>query len=188
MVVLGLSGSLRVRSFNHQLLVAAGALMPSGARLDIFDGLAAIAPHNEDTPAPPEVERLRSAIAGADAVLFATPEYNSSIPGQLKNALDWASRPFPNNALRAKPVAVVGASTGLFRAVWAQADLRRVLKAIGAEVLDDELPVGQAHDAFDADDQLVDAGLRDRLASVVGRLLGAVSDGRQRVSAGAGAG
>ena len=77
-------------------------------------------------------------------MLIATPEYNGSIPGVLKNALDWASRPFPDNALRGKPVAVVGASTGLFGAVWAQAEARKVLETIGADVLDTELPVGQA--------------------------------------------
>lgn len=183
--VLGLSGSLRAGSFNYRLLVAAGSLLATSARLRIFDGLAAIAPYSEDASAPPEVERLRSAIGAADAVLIATPEYNSSFPGQLKNALDWASRPFPNNALRGKPVAVIGASTGLFGAVWAQADLRKVLKTIGAEVLDDELPVGQAHEAFDSDGMLVDAGLRDRLAAMIGRLLDAVPGEREGVLEGA---
>ena len=90
-------------------------------------------------------------------MLIATPEFNGSIPGVLKNALDWASRPFPDNALRGKPVAVVGASTGLFGAVWAQAEIRKVLETIGADVLDDELPVGQAHVAFGDDGHLADA-------------------------------
>ena len=81
-------------------------------------------------------------------VLFATPEYNHSIPGALKNALDWLSRPLAESPLRGKPVAVVGASTGLFGAVWAQAELRKVLSAIGASVIDRELPVGLAGDAF----------------------------------------
>lgn len=159
--------------------------MPEGVRFDIFAGLPAIPPYSEDTPEPLEVEELRSNIDAADAVLIATPEYNASIPGQLKNALDWASRPFPDNALRAKPVAVIGASTGLFGAVWAQADLRRVLKTIGAEVLDDELPVGQAHEAF-AGGQLVDGGLRDRLAGIVARLSDAVPYEHSRIGAACG--
>ena len=93
-------------------------------------------------------------------VLFATPEYNHSIPGQLKNALDWLSRPLKTSPLRNKPVAVVGASTGLFGAVWAQAELRKVLGAIGARVVDRELPVGLADDAFTDDGRLADSGPR----------------------------
>ena len=106
----------------------------------------------------------------ADALIFATPEYNASIPGQLKNALDWASRPFPDNVLRGKPVAVVGASTGLFGAVRAQAELRKVLATAGANVLDDELPVGMACDAFDHDLRLIDRELRARLEHFLGWL------------------
>ena len=103
--------------------------------------------------------------------LIATPEYNHSIPGQLKNALDWASRPFPDNAVRDKPVAVVGASTGLFGAVWAQAELRKVLGAAGAHVIDEELPVPSAHEAFDADGSLRDPSLRAALADLLEELL-----------------
>ena len=83
-------------------------------------------------------------VEDADALLIATPEYNASLPGALKNAIDWASRPFPDNVLRHKPCAVIGASTGLFGAVWAQAEVRKTLKASGADVLDEELPVGMA--------------------------------------------
>jgi chromate reductase len=119
---------------------------------------------------------LRSALAGADGVLFATPEYNSSVPGHLKNALDWASRPFATNPLRNKPVAVVGASTGAFGAVWAQAELRKVLAAIGARVLEGELPVGLAATRFDEDGLLADAELRARLGEMVDGLLAAVDE------------
>jgi chromate reductase len=113
---------------------------------------------------------LREAIADADGVLIATPEYNGSIPGVLKNALDWASRPFPDSALKGKPVAVVGASTGLFGAVWAQAEVRKVLGVIGADVLDGELPVGQAANAFDGNGRLAEPELHDALAELVGVL------------------
>ncbi len=171
MIVLGLCGSLRRHSYNSRLLEAAAAELPDNVRMDVFGGLADIPPYNEDVAAPDSVLALRKAIAAADAVLIATPEYNASLPGQLKNALDWASRPFPDNALRRKPVAVVGASTGLFGAVWAQAELRKVLKTIGAHVIDEELPVGQAHDAF-TDDGLADPDLRTGLGNLIGRLLG----------------
>jgi len=109
-------------------------------------------------------------IAEADAVLIATPEYNGSIPGVLKNAIDWASRPFPDNALRGKPVAIVGASTSGYGAMWAQVDLRRVLGIVGARVLEGELPVPKAHERFDEEGRLVDDMLRGRLAMIVERL------------------
>ena len=174
MLVLGLSGSLRQDSYNRKLLRAAAAELPPGARLAVWQGLADIPPYDADldvAPAPPAVRQLRDALASADAVLISTPEYNSSIPGVLKNALDWASRPYANNALRDKPVAVVGASTGLFGAVWAQAETRKVLKTIGAHVVEHELPVGTAHDAFDAEGRLVNPELQVELAEVVGDLL-----------------
>jgi chromate reductase len=117
------------------------------------------------------VAQLRDAIAGADAVLFATPEYNSSVPGQLKNALDWASRPLQTSVLRNKPVAVVGASTGAFGAVWAQAELRKILAATGARVADAELALGHADQHLDGHGSLVDDGLRDQLREVVWALV-----------------
>ena len=119
---------------------------------------------------PAAVQDLRDAIDAADALLIATPEYNASVPGALKNALDWASRPFPDNVLRGKPCAVLGASTGLFGAVWAQAEVRKALKASGAHVLEDELPVGLADAAFTDDGGLADpelARLRDLAAGLV---------------------
>jgi chromate reductase len=174
MRVLGLCGSLRSVSYNRQLLAAAAAMLPHGVSLEVYDGLAAIPPYCEDAGAAPQaVVELRDTIAAADAVLIATPEYNASIPGHLKNALDWASRPFPDNCLRGKPVAVIGASTGLFGAVWAQADLRRVMGTIGARVVTGELPVGQAHQAFDPNGQLVEPDLHTALADLVGRLVDA---------------
>jgi chromate reductase len=174
MRVLGVSGSLRTDSHNRKLLRAAGELLPADVEFEIWDGLKAVPPYDEEddvVPAPPAVAAFRHAIAGADAVLFATPEYNSSVPGQLKNALDWASRPIATNVLRNKPVAVVGASTGMFGAVWAQAELRKVLAAIGARVLEVELPVGHAHTRFDDDGTLTDDGIREQLAAVVEALV-----------------
>ena len=168
--ILGISGSLRRGSHNTNLLRAAAELLPPGVELDLYDGLRDLPPYDPDRdldPAHPAVERLRDAISGADGVLIATPEYNGSIPGFLKNALDWASRPFPDSALRGKPVAVIGASTGLFGAVWAQAELRKVLGIIGADVIDLELPVGQADAAFADDGQLVEPEQRAVLSDLV---------------------
>jgi chromate reductase len=168
--ILGISGSLRRGSHNTNLLRAAAELLPPGVDLEVYDGLRDLPPYDADAdldPVDPAVEQLREAIATADGVLIATPEYNGSIPGFLKNALDWASRPFPNNSLRGKPVAVIGASTGLFGAVWAQAELRKVLGIIGADVIDLELPVGQADGAFADDGQLVEPGQRAVLSDLV---------------------
>jgi chromate reductase, NAD(P)H dehydrogenase (quinone) len=170
MRILGLSGSLRRDSHNTSLLRAAAMSLPPGIELELYDGLGDLPHYNADIDgeqAREPVARLREAIADADGVLIATPEFNGSIPGALKNALDWASRPFPDNALRGKPVAVVGASTGLFGAVWAQAEVRKVLKTIGADVLDGELPVAHAHLAFGDDGHLTDAGTRNALSELV---------------------
>ena len=183
MRVLGISGSLRTDSHNRRLLRAAGELLPDDVEFEIWDGLKAVPPYDEEddvVPAPPAVAAFRHAIAGADAVLFATPEYNSSIPGVLKNAIDWASRPLATNVLRNKPVAVIGASTGMFGAVWAQAELRKVLAATGARVLDAEVPVGHCATRFDEDGALTDENVRARLAEVVGELVG--ETGRVRVA------
>ena len=154
MRVLGISGSLRRDSHNTKLLRAAGEIVERhGDEFELFDGLKAIPPYDEDDDigyGPRPVVRLKRAIAKVDAILFATPEYNSSIPGVLKNAVDWASRPPAASPLRNKPVAVIGASTGMFGAVWAQAELRKVLGAAGARVLEVELAVGHAHEHLDA--------------------------------------
>jgi chromate reductase, NAD(P)H dehydrogenase (quinone) len=174
MRVLGLSGSLRRDSHNRALLRAAAATLPPDAELVLWDRLAELPAYDEDLDAafaPEPVRALREAIADADAVLIATPEYNHSIPGALKNALDWASRPHATNPLRGKPAAVVGASTGLFGAVWAQAEARKVLTAIGARVLERELPVGQADSAWAPDGTLLDPDVQAALAEIVGELV-----------------
>jgi chromate reductase len=176
MRVLGISGSLRRDSYNSGLLRTAAGLLPSGAELELFDGLKAIPPYDADDDVesgPEAVRALRDALADADAVLVATPEYNASIPGVLKNALDWASRPHATNPLRGKPVAVVGASTGMFGAVWAQAEARKVLSTIGARVIDRELPVAEADERFDAGGRLTDAEIEEQLAEIVAELVGA---------------
>src|SRR3954466_11693836 len=173
MRILGIAGSLRRGSHNRKLLRAAGRALPPGVELVEWDGLGGLPIFDEDQEdSPPEaVEELLAAVEEADGLLIATPEYNASVPGGLKNALDWASRPFPDNVLRDKPSAVVGASTGLFGAVWAQAEVRKALKASGAHVLESELPVGMADGAFDEDGGLADPDLAARLNDVVDDLV-----------------
>ena len=178
MHILGLCGSLRRNSYNRRLLAAAARELPDGAMLRVFEHTAGIPPYDEDTDAretPAAVQALRSAIAAANGVVIATPEYNGSVPGWLKNAIDWASRPYPNHVFRGKPVIVVGASTTPFGAALAQAELRRVLKAIGALVLEGDLCVPLAHEAFGADGQLADSLLRSQLVSAVHTLVVAAS-------------
>jgi chromate reductase len=173
MKVLGISGSLRRDSHNTALLRNALGLLPDEVDFELYDELKAIPPYDEEDdrdPAPAAVAHFRAALAGADAVLFATPEYNSSVPGQLKNALDWASRPLATNPLRGTPVAVVGASTGAFGAVWAQAELRKVLGALGARVVDAEVAVGHAPTRI-VDGELVDDDIREQLAQAVEALV-----------------
>jgi chromate reductase, NAD(P)H dehydrogenase (quinone) len=174
--ILGISGSLRRDSHNTSLLRAAAEAAGPDIEFELYDGLKQIPPYDEDDdvhPRPESVARLNEAIAASDGVFFSTPEYNSSIPGQLKNAIDWVSRPVATNALRNKPVAVVGASTGGFGAVWAQAELRKVLAAVGARVLDLELPVPHAHTRFE-DGGLTDDEIRTRLEEAIEALADAV--------------
>jgi chromate reductase, NAD(P)H dehydrogenase (quinone) len=173
MKLLAVSGSLRRDSHNTSLLREAAALAPGGVDVELWDGLKAVPPYDEDDdiePAPASVARLRAAVAGADALLFSTPEYNHSIPGQLKNAIDWLSRPLASNPLRNKPVAVIGASSGIFGAVWSQAELRKVLASTGARVLDVELACGQAATRFEGG-RLTEEELRQPLREIVERLV-----------------
>jgi chromate reductase len=172
MRILGIAGSVRRGSHNRRLLRAAGDTLPSGVELVEWEGLAGLPIFDEDVEndPPAAVQEFLDAVEEADALLIATPEYNASLPGGLKNALDWASRPFPDNVLKAKPAAVIGASTGLFGAVWAQAEARKVLTASGAYVLESELPVGMADGAFGDDDSLLDPELTARLCDLVGDL------------------
>ena len=170
MRILAISGSLRRGSHNTSLLRAAGELLPPTDELVFWDGLKSMPPYDEDDdvePAPAAVASLREAVAAADAVLIATPEYNSSTPGALKNALDWASRPVATNVFRNKPVAVIGSSAGMFGAVWAQAELRKVLGAMGARVADVEVAVGHATEKFDDEGLLLDDEVRRELADAL---------------------
>ena len=186
MRVLGISGSLRRESHNTALLRHVGELFEAqGVDFEIYDGLRDIPAYDEDDDvenAPEAVARIRAAVAEADAVFFATPEYNSSIPGELKNALDWLSRPPATNPMRNKPVAVIGASTGAFGAVWAQAELRKVLSAMGARVVEGEVAVGHVADRFDEAGRLTDPNLEEEVREVIRLLVAEARVAKARAS------
>jgi len=170
MKVLGISGSLRQGSHNTALLRAAQRLAPERSRLELYDELELIPPYNEDRDgdaAPAAATRLRELVAGADAVLFATPEYNGSTPGQLKNALDWLSRPRGDAAIFGKTAAVIGATTGAYGGVWAQADLRKSLGIAGARLVSAELAIGKAGEHLYEDGEIADSDTHDKLAQVL---------------------
>ena len=175
MRLLGISGSLRAGSLNTQVLRLVAEELPEGVELELYDDLASIPPFDQDLieVAPDEVERLKEAVAASDAILVATPEFNGSIPGQLKNAVDWVSRPLGDNPARGKPVAVIGASTSSFGGIWAQRELKKVLGILGAKVLDVELPVAKADQRLDDPD----LDLRTELAGVVDVLMAAAAEG-----------
>ena len=173
MRLLAINGSLRRHSYNAALLAAASAECPPDVEFVVWRGLAHVPAYDEDVdtmPPPSSVAALRAELARADAVLVSTPEYNASVPGALKNALDWASRPYPTNVLRGKPVSVIGASIGLFGALGAQTELRKVLSSIGASVVGEGLSVPLAHDAFDGEGRLREPELARALRRTVREL------------------
>jgi chromate reductase len=170
--ILAIPGSLRAGSWNAALLRLAQERAPEGVRVDIWEGLRHVPPFSEDhegETAPEAVHDLRSAIAAADALLVATPEYNGGAPGQLKNALDWASRPYGVGAVVGKPAGVISASTGSFGGRWAQEDVRKALRLSGAAVLGEGLAVGKAAERLvelgEADEEIV-SGIDDVLAQL----------------------
>jgi chromate reductase len=172
--VLGIAGSLRRDSFNRSLLRAAQEVAPPGMAIRIWEGLGAIPPYDGDVEAggmPGPVGELKARIEQAGALLVVTPEYNHSVPGVLKNALDWASRPAGRSSLRGKVVAIAGASTGGFGTVRSQADLRRILAAMGATVVPaPEVLVSQAAQKVDASGRLADEATRKILGKLLAEL------------------
>jgi chromate reductase len=165
--ILAIAGSLRSDSYNTALARAAIERAPEGTEMALYERLGELPPYNADLDgedAPEPVRDLRRAIAEADALLFVTPEYNGSVSGVLKNAIDWASRPPKGGAaLWGKTAAVAGVTTGQYGALWAQQDLRRILGLAGARVIEGELPVGQAEKVFDEQGRLLDPLLGERL-------------------------
>jgi chromate reductase, NAD(P)H dehydrogenase (quinone) len=179
MKILAISGSLRDRSHNTELLRAAAAGAPEGVEIELYDPAHVkeipLYDADDDVPGdqPAPVRRFKAALELADAVLIATPEYNSSIPGVLKNALDWASRPLVESPVRNKPAAVISSSTGMFGGVWAAAETRKVLGALGARTLEDTVAVAKADARLDDG---IDDTLRDELRTIVAALADAVRE------------
>jgi chromate reductase, NAD(P)H dehydrogenase (quinone) len=178
--ILAISGSLRTASYNTALARAATELVPDGVEMEIYDGLGGLPLYDQDLDDPwslqPEpVADLRVRIEAADAVLFVTPEYNGSVPGVLKNAIDWISARHRGSSLEGKTVAVAGATTGQYGAIWAQQDLRRVLGISGARVVAGEFPLARAQDAFDEGGHFRDPLQAERLRAHVNALVGEAS-------------
>lgn len=171
--VLAISGSLRKQSHNTGLLRAAAEHAPEGVTVELYQDLESLPPFNEDRESEPGpvVEDLRRRIQEADALLIATPEYNGTVPGQLKQLVDWGSRPRGEAALLGKPVAVIGASKTDYGAMWAQDHLRKSLGLAGARVTEVELPVGAAHQKFDETGKLTDEETIDRIEEVISKLV-----------------
>jgi chromate reductase len=166
--ILALPGSLRAGSYNRRLLEAAMTCAPSGLRIELYEGLTDVPMFNEDTEAGQirqgGVRRLRDAVAAADGLLIATPEYNQSLPGVLKNAIDWLSRPAPGEVLAGKPVAIAGVSAGRWGTRLAQAALRHTLTATEAHVMPAPmLFLAEARKLFDDAGALRDPAARDGL-------------------------
>lgn len=174
MRVLAISGSLRAASHNTALLRHAAERAPEGVEVELYRDLESLPPYNEDrdTDTPPAaVAAMRRQVAEADALLISTPEYNGTLPGQLKQLVDWASRPYgPASALYGKPVAVIGASVTDYGALWAQDHLRKALGIAGARVVEIDLPLGRATEKFDAEGRLTDEEMGERLDEVLDTL------------------
>jgi chromate reductase len=171
--ILGIAGSLRRQSYNRGALRAAQQLVPEGATLDVFDldGIPGFNQDEEQNP-PDKVVELKRRIREADAILFVTPEYNYSIPGVLKNAIDWASRPYGESAWNGKPVAIMGASIGGIATARAQYHLRQIMVFLNMFPLNQpEVMIGNATERFDADGNLTDETTRDYMRKLLQNLV-----------------
>jgi chromate reductase, NAD(P)H dehydrogenase (quinone) len=171
--ILGIAGSLRRDSYNRAALRAAQALAPAETTIDIFD-LQGIPPFNQDEEQPPPapVADLKTRIRAADAILMVTPEYNYSIPGVLKNAIDWASRPYGDSVWEGKPVAVMGASVGTLGTARAQYHLRQVFVFLNMHALNrPEVMISNAAQRFDAQGQLTDTTTQDLIRQLLRHLV-----------------
>jgi chromate reductase len=171
--ILGIPGSLRQASFNRHALVAAQALVPAGATLEIFD-LEGIPPFNQDheKQPPARVTEMKGKVRAADAILFATPEYNYSIPGVLKNAIDWASRPYGDNAWQGKPVAIMGASIGILGSARAQYHLRQCFVFLNMyPVNQPEVMIGGSAQRFNERGELTDETSKELIRKLLAELM-----------------
>ncbi|MBE7517474.1 MAG: NAD(P)H-dependent oxidoreductase [Chloracidobacterium sp.] len=173
MKILGISGSLRKGAYNTAVLHAVGEIVPEGVDFEIFD-LSGIEPFNDDMAADPpqKVKDLKAAVRSADAVIFSSPEYNYSIPGHLKNAIDWASRPYGDNVWEDKPALIVGASIGAIGTARMQYHLRQSMVFLNMHPLNKpEVMINNAADKFDENGELKDEKTREHLKRAVEALI-----------------
>src|SRR5208283_2847691 len=178
--VLAFAGSLRQGSYNRALLRAAQELAPENMEIEVFD-LSGIPEFNQDqeTNMPPRVVEFKNQIAAADALLIATPEHNYSVPGVLKNAIDWASRPYGNNSFNDKPVAIMSASAGFLGGARAQYHLRQSFVFLNVRTVNrPEVFVGNVRDRFDADGRLLDETSRAKIKELLEALIKLTSECR----------
>jgi len=169
--VLGICGSLRKASLNRRLLESIAVMMPEGSKLDIYDSID-LPIFNSDLGEPAPVLALKSAITAADGLVFAVPEYNYSIPGGLKNALDWVSRPPPSSPMRGKPTALVGAASGMSGTIRAQTHMRQMLVFSDTPCMNQpEVLIPRAHERFDATGMLLDESTKVLLAKFAAALV-----------------
>lgn len=171
--ILGIIGSLRKDSYNHFALKAAQDLLPENVALELVDLHGIPVFNQDDEVAPPAaVIEFKQKILAADAILFATPEYNYSLPGGLKNAIDWASRPYGQSAWQGKPAAILGVSSGNFGTARAQYDLRKILVALNMPVvIQPEIMIGNAAQRFDQDGKLSDEPTRKLIRKLLSALV-----------------
>ncbi len=188
--VLAISGSLRTASYNGALVAAAKELAPdvtdNEINVEIYDGVGSLPHFSEDLEGdntPAQVIDLRRRLAEADAVLISTPEYNGSIPGALKNLVDWASRPYGQSSFAGKPVVVTGTSVSPYGAQYAQEALLPVLRAVGAVTVGDAHPVGSAAEVFATDGSISDTGVADQVKGLLDDLAHAAATGDVQVGA-----
>ena len=168
--ILAIPGSLRRGSVNRTMLLAAIERAPEGVEIELYEDLGSIPPFNEDDEGdrtPEAVLDLRRRIGRADALLISTPEYNHSVPGVIKNAMDWASRPAGIAEIVGKPTAVMSASMSVFGGVWAQAELRKSLAAAGARVYEEGVALSNAGERIDSDGRLVDEEIAGQIVALV---------------------
>jgi chromate reductase, NAD(P)H dehydrogenase (quinone) len=171
--ILGIAGSLRRESYNRAALRAATELLPEGATIETFelDGIPGFNQDDEQNP-PAKVTELKRRIREADAILIVTPEYNYSIPGVLKNAIDWASRPYGDSAWNGKPAAIMGASVGTIGTARAQYHLRQMMVFLNMfPVNQPEVMIGNAQDRFDAEGNLTDDATKDFIRQLLWNLV-----------------
>ena len=171
--ILGIAGSLRRGSYNRAALAEAQKMAPEGMRIEIFDDLGAIPLYNQDAEkdTPRAVAALKEKVRASDGVLFVTPEYNYSVPGVLKNAIDWASRPYGDSAWEGKPVAVMGASVGMIGTARAQYHLRQMFVFLNMHALNrPEVMIANAAEKFDAQGSLTDEKTRGKIRDLLAAL------------------